>query len=181
LDNATLIRRILRRQDATAANELVTRYYDEIYRYVHRQSLAQPDPRQEAMDLTQEIFIAALRSLPGYDTKKSGFRTWLYHVSSSCVIDARRKFSSEQVQIDTIELTSDENIVLDFENRELATRVELYLRELPGVEQRILRLHLYGEQTFGQIAAALEMLESTVKTKYYRSIKQLKEELRDAF
>ena len=179
MDDAALIRRILRKLDTAAANDLVTRYYDEIYRYAYRQSLARPDPRQEAMDLTQEIFIAALRSLPGYNSKKSGFRTWLYCVANSRIIDARRKFSPEQVQVDTLELPSEENLALDFENREFAARIELYLSGLPGLEQRILRLRFYGEKTFPQIAAALDMPEGTVKTKYYRAVKQLKEALCD--
>lgn len=70
-----------------AADTLVRTYYDEIYAFVYRQV----GDREDAMDLTQESFIAALRSLHTYDAQKSGFRTWLYHIVTYKVIDMRRK------------------------------------------------------------------------------------------
>lgn len=57
-----LIREIQRRMSRTAADELIRSYYDEIYRFVYRQVGSKDD----AMDLTQSIFIAMLRALPGY-------------------------------------------------------------------------------------------------------------------
>lgn len=58
----------------TAADELIRSYYDEIYRFVYRQVGSKDD----AMDLTQSIFIAMLRALPGYREERASFRTWLY-------------------------------------------------------------------------------------------------------
>ena len=81
------IRAILRRCDRAAADALVRAYYEEIYAYFWRQTGNQED----ALDLTQECFIAALQSLPGYDRRKSGFRTWLYSIASHKLADHRRR------------------------------------------------------------------------------------------
>ena len=40
--------------------------------------------------------------------------------------------------------------------------------------QQILRLKIFGGMTFLEIASLIDMSESTVKTKYYSSIKKIK-------
>lgn len=54
------IRAIQRRNSQDAAEQLIQSYYDEIYRFVCRQT----GSKEDDMDLTQSIFIAVLRALP---------------------------------------------------------------------------------------------------------------------
>ena len=176
MDDQQLIRRIVKRRDAGAANELVSRYYDEIHRFALRQSLACHDPQGEADDLTQEIFIVALRALHTYNPKKSSFRTWLYRVANSRVIDARRKFRPEEVQIDELHLAMEDDFTFDVENTALAQNIMGRLAEFPCDVQQIVRLHIYADQTFQTIADTLGISESTVKSKYFRAVQRLKEE-----
>jgi len=176
LDDQQLIRRIVQRRDAGAAGELVSRYYDEIRRFALRQSLACGDPEGEADTLTQETFVAALQALRTYNPKKASFRTWLYRVANSRVVDARRKFRPEEVQIDELQLAMEDDFTLDVENAALARSILDRLAEFPGDVQRIVRLHIYADQTFRQIADALGVPESTVKSKYFRAVRRLKEE-----
>ena len=51
------IRAIQRRNSQDAAEQLIQSYYDEIYRFVCRQT----GSKEDDMDLTQSIFIAVLR------------------------------------------------------------------------------------------------------------------------
>ena len=72
------------RRSRQAAERLVERYYNEIYVFVYRQT----GHKEDAMDLTQSIFLAILRALSTYDPKKAAFRTWLYRIAANKVIDA---------------------------------------------------------------------------------------------
>ena len=83
----TWIRAIQRRNSREAAEQLIQTYYDEIYRFVYRQT----GSKEDAMDLTQSVFIAVLRALPGYRAERASFRTWLYRIAANKVIDTRRK------------------------------------------------------------------------------------------
>ena len=74
----TWIRAIQRRNSREAAEQLIQTYYDEIYRFVYRQT----GSKEDAMDLTQSVFIAVLRALPGYRAERASFRTWLYRQQS---------------------------------------------------------------------------------------------------
>lgn len=167
----TWIRAILRHSSKDAADQLVRVYYDDIYVFVCRQV----HNREDALDLTQDIFIAALRSLPSYNAKKAGFRTWLYRIATNKVIDARRKVRPVTVDIDEGKAVEHDfsDAVLD---RELLTRIEEYVRALDPDIQKIFRLRLYGEYSFPDIAAGLAQPEAKIKAQYYRLMKRVREE-----
>lgn len=84
-----LIRKIKKKQDKQAADELIRRYYQEIYAYTYRQT----GERELALDLTQEIFITVLRGIYAFDEKKAGFRTWTYRVAANKITDYYRSKS----------------------------------------------------------------------------------------
>ena len=72
------IRDIQRRGSRQAADKLVRAYYDEIYRFAHRQL----GHKEDALNLTQNVFLAVLRALPTFDGRKASFRTWLYRIAA---------------------------------------------------------------------------------------------------
>ena len=72
------IRDIQRRGSRQASDKLVRAYYDEIYRFAHRQL----GHKEDALDLTQNVFLAVLRALPTFDGRKASFRTWLYRIAA---------------------------------------------------------------------------------------------------
>ena len=69
-----LIRAIIHHGSRQAADQLIQTYYDEIYWFCFWQT----GNKEDAMGLTQTIFLAVLRSLPSYDGSRASFRTWLY-------------------------------------------------------------------------------------------------------
>lgn len=170
-----LIRRIQRYGSRKAADLLVRGYYEEIYVYVCRQV----GNREDAMDLTQEIFIAALQSIGRYDSKKSAFRTWLHAIAAHKVIDHRR---AEHVTLlpledDAAQEGPDELARLD--DAELLRRIEVYVSGFDDETQTVFRLHVYDGCSFREIAESLNMPEASVKTKYYRLQKRIREEFSD--
>lgn len=55
----SLIKKIQKKQDRRAADELIRLYYKEIYVYVFKQLSA----KETAMDVTQEIFLSMLQTI----------------------------------------------------------------------------------------------------------------------
>ena len=166
------IRDIQRGGSRPAAERLVERYYDEIYVFVYRQT----GHKEDAMDLTQSIFLAVLRALPTYDPKKAAFRTWLYRVAANKVIDARRRLRPPVTPLEEGELPVQEDFVARIHDRELLERNEDYVSGLAPTLQAVFRLRLYGERSFGEIAAALGQSEPAVKSQYYRLLGRIREE-----
>ncbi len=174
------IDKLKRKQKSKEADKLISKYYDEIYVYAYRQT----QDKDLAMDLTQEIFISMLRSITLYDEKKASFRTWLYRIASNKIIDYRRsRQSRELLSIDTesFEVAVEPDFEQAMENSELISKIEEYVNSFDAGCQEIFRLRVFGEYGFAEIASAVSIPESTVKTNYYRMIKKIRKEFEDEY
>jgi RNA polymerase sigma-70 factor (ECF subfamily) len=171
-----LIRKIQKTGDRAAADTLVRMYYDEIYRFIRKQTSA----GEAALDLTQEIFISVLKTINRYDPKRgAGFRTWLYKIATDKTVDyfrSRAARSVETLTLDEIAPIDESDFTARFENQDFVERVCAFVGNLPPDTQRIFRLHIFGEYTFAEIADHMSIPESSVKTRYYRLLGTLRKE-----
>ena len=166
------IRDIQRRGSRQAADELVRAYYDEIYRFAYRQL----GHKEDALDLTQNIFLAVLRALPTFDGRKASFRTWLYRIAAHKAIDCRRKARGNVLPLEETEAFGQADFAAQVQDRDLLDRLEAYVAQLDPDTQAVYRLRLYGERSFPEIAAILGQPEAAVKTRYYRLMARLRKE-----
>lgn len=173
------IRRVQRSTHEESANQLVKNYYREIFAFVYKQVVDE----QEALDLTQEVFIRMLQSIDSFDARKASFRTWLYRIATNHCIDYfRSKVYRTIVQTDYIEereVESAENILMDITKKEQMQELQACLALCDQIAQHIVRYKLFLDQTFTEIAVILQLPESTVKTKYYKSISFIRKELEE--
>lgn len=169
------VRAIVKRGSRKAADALVRAYYDDIYAFVYRQT----GNREDALDLTQECFLAAFRSLPSYDAKKAGLRTWLYHIASHKIIDMHRRRKVQYLPIEEQELVDERDFVETIQNQELLRQAEELVCGAEPQIQEVFRLRVYGGHSFPEIAAVLEQPESKIKAQYYRFAAKVRKELEE--
>ncbi len=81
--------------DAEAFGELAERYHSNVYGIVYRMCGS-----DEAEDLTQEIFLRALRALRKFQFQgDASFRTWLYRIAvNACINELRRRKRRSEVE-----------------------------------------------------------------------------------
>ena len=182
-----LIKRIKKKQDKEAANTLISYYYKEIYAYVYRQT----GNEELAKDLTQDIFIQILQKIAMFDHKKASFRTWIYRIASNKIYDHYpSKTHRLSLKREPIDMT-DENMELQNSNLGLAIKdlselivnkeliedimeiVSLYKQEW----QEIFYMKCFEERTFQDISQTLNISENTVKSRFYKMIRQIKSEV----
>lgn len=174
--DARLVRSIVRTGSRAKADALVRAYYDEVLRFVRGYVMLEEDAR----DVTQDIFVAALRGLPGFDARRASFRTWLYRIAANKSIDwlraARRSATSlDETPMDIAD-TRDE--LADLINTEadavLAARVGEYLLHQSNDVRRIVCLRACVGCSFPEIARALNEPEPAVKARYYRAVREIR-------
>lgn len=173
------IKKIQKKSDRDAADQLISYYYREIYAYVYKQS-----PQKDlALDLTQEIFMSMLQTIHGFDEKKATFRTWLYKIATYQIVGHYRSKAYKQYQIsESIEedLPDEHDFSLTIDNKLEVEAIMEFVQRLDGTRQQIFRLKIFGEYPFVEIAQLLNMPESTVKTNYYATIKHIKKQFKEA-
>lgn len=174
-----LIKRIKKKLDKDAANELISMYYKEIYTYVYKQTI----DKELSMDLTQEIFISILKSIYNYDEKRSSFRTWLYRIATYRLVDYYRsknyKYDRTIVSIDNVDIYDNEDIEIAVENKEDVERIINMVNRMDTVLQQIFRLKIFSDYTFSEISNVLQIPESTVKTRYYSMLRKIREDFKE--
>lgn len=74
--------------DREAFSELYDRYFTRIYRYVR----LRVDNQTDAEDLTETVFLNALRAISRFRPKhEASFAAWLFKLAHSAVVDCRRR------------------------------------------------------------------------------------------
>jgi RNA polymerase sigma-70 factor (ECF subfamily) len=135
--------------------------------------------REEALDVTQEVFIRAVRSVDRLDPQPS-LRPWLRRVATNLSISASRHAgrlgpAPHAVSLETMEseLTSDSDGVDPVgqlvELRDDVAAVHRLLSQLPPEQRAALMLRAGEGLPYGEIAAVLAMPVGTVKSHVSRA------------
>lgn len=173
-----LIKRIKKKSDREAANILVERYYREIFAYVYRQTVEE----ELTKDLTQDIFYYMLRGIHSYDCKKAEFRTWLYHIASNRITDYYRSRTYKNtiltVELDETTKAISDDFVPSILRMETVKEVMATLAKLDSILIQIFQMKWFEDRTFAEISTILQIKESTVKTRYYQTIRILRKEIK---
>jgi RNA polymerase sigma-70 factor, ECF subfamily len=135
----------------------------------------------EARDLAQEAFLKSYRALGSFKLE-ARFSSWLYQIALNAARDRlRRRRTRHDVSLDSLEETADRPLgrpdpsALDLvESRDLSRLVAAAVAELPEEQREVVVLKEYQGLTFAEIAEALDVPLSTVKTRLYRGLGQLR-------
>ena len=173
-----IIRRVLD-GDVNAFERLVLENQKNVYNLALKM-LANPE---DALDVSQETFLRAYRSLSGFHGE-SRFSVWLYRLASNLCIDLLRKRKrSGEVSL-TVVNEEDEESELEIpderfspenalDSAERARAVREGLARLPEEYRHILTLREIGGLSYEEIARELELELGTVKSKLFRARKKL--------
>lgn len=172
------LKQIKVKSDRSAAHELISKYYKEIYTFVYKQT-----PNKEmAMDLTQEIFTSMLQSVDSFDERKSSFRTWLYKIATYRLVDYYRSKHYRQTQmtepLKEDDYTESRDFTIALEYKQDVEKVIEIVNTYDFKTQQILRLKLFADYTFTEISDMLGFPESTIKSSYYATINKIRKFMR---
>ena len=167
------------RQDAYAA--LMRRHRDAVWRLAR----GHVGDNDEALDITQEVFIAAFAALARYDGARP-FRAWIARITHNKSRDwgrrrAVRRFFAFARPIDEAgdiaDVAPDPEAALQSQ-RELA-RINAAIAALPAPLKDVLLLRTIEAMSQADTAATLGLSEKAVETRLYRARAKLSESLRD--
>jgi len=173
-EDADLIRQA-GRGSVEAYNLLVSRWEKRVYNYLLRITAN----REDALDLTQDVFLKAYQNLRKLDDP-GRFAPWLYRIAHNEAYSMFRKRRPE-ADVDEIEPEStDGGITVGGSSVfpiELSLAVASALGRLSPDQREAVVLKIYQGFKFEEMAEILECPVSTIKSRLYTALELLKVEL----
>jgi RNA polymerase sigma-70 factor, ECF subfamily len=154
-----------RRGDVEAYNLLVSRWEKRVFNYL----LRLVGHREDAMDLSQDVFLKAYQNL-GKLGDEGKFSSWLFRIAHNEAFSLlRRRRPEGELTRDPATESSGRLLPL-----ELSLAVESALRRLSGDQREAVLLKVYQGFKFEEMAEILDCPVSTVKSRLYTALELLK-------
>lgn len=162
--------------DRNAFAVLVRRHQGALHRYLVRMV----GSSDEAMELTQEVFIRAWQALPQWQPEAQ-FRTWLFRIASNAALDLlRRRRTVEFVPLEG--QVEPAHPGADPERQAQVTQqvrlLEASLARLTPEHRDILLLREVEDMSYEEIGRVLSLSAGTVKSRLARARMALIEQAR---
>lgn len=146
--------------------------------------------RDEALDLSQEVFLRVFRTIHRF-RGQSSLRTWIYRIAVNQARNRqrfwRRRHRADQISLDLHvaahgDLPSSGGSGPDrlLAQKELASRLEHALEHLPFDQRTAIILREVDGLSYDEIAYSLGVAVGTVKSRLTRARQALRLELREA-
>jgi RNA polymerase sigma-70 factor (ECF subfamily) len=182
---ASLIQRCVT-HDEQACAELV----NEHQRMVYQLSLNLLNDHNEALDLSQEVFLRVFRTLHAF-RGQSSLRTWIYRIVVNQARNRqrwwRRRHRAQQVSLD--QHVQDHGDLPETSNggspdrvlgqKQLADRIRVALDRLPFDQRTAVVLREIDGLSYEEIGFSLGIAVGTVKSRLARAREGLRNQLRD--
>jgi len=163
--------------DADAFGEIVRRWERRIFAL----AFGILGREEDARDATQETFLAAFRNLRGF-RGEAKVSSWLHRIAvNQCITRQRRAKVRNEAALDDEEEKDASSFATPadispsrvVENLERTAAVRRAVNSLPMELRQVIVMKEFEELTFREIADALELPLSTVKSRLYTALRQL--------
>ena len=172
--------------DEDACGELVS----EHQRMVYQLGLHLLGDHNEALDLSQEVFLRVFRTIQRF-RGQSALRTWIYRIVVNQARNRlrwwRRRYRAQQVSLEEHVRSHGDPPAKDngasperaLGRKELATRIWAALDDLPFEQRTAIVLREVDGMSYDEIAYSLGVAVGTVKSRLARARETLRAQLRD--
>ena len=153
------------KRDPARFGELYQRNVYQVYAYVSRRV----GTREEAEDITSDVFHHALENLETFEWRGAPFAAWLIRIAAHRIIDRWRSTARESGN----PITDDPK---DFRMEEIEQRAALFqlVKRLPEDQRRVVVLRFVEEKSIREIAQELRRSEGAVKQLQFRALEKLR-------
>jgi len=162
----------------SAIEMLIRQYEGSIYRL----ALSMVGDPAEASEITQDTFIAALRSLPAYEEKKS-FRAWLFTIA----VNQSRSHLRKRKTLDRLKTTLTALFRVEFQKQALPEEMVIQneketalwnsLNQMDERHRLVVVLRYFHELSIAEISEILSISEGTVHSRLHNARERLRSAL----
>ena len=156
-------------------SEMINRNSDMVYRL----AFSMVKSVQDAEDVHQEVFIRYIRTNPLFESREHE-RAWFIRVTTNlCKNLWKSAWRQKMVSMDSLEETQEGNAYVQQSLNEEEELLVETVKRLPFKYRVVVHLFYYEEMSLEEIAQALNLKSSNVRTRLTRARKMLREWLKE--
>jgi RNA polymerase sigma-70 factor, ECF subfamily len=162
------------KQDSNFFGVIYQRYYKQIFMYVN----SRMEDKDNAFDITAQVFLKALTNIKKYEFKGVPFASWLYRIAQSEVYQSfRDKKSEKTINVDVSDIRSLFEEIEEEHYEEFKPKMLKLINALPEKDLKLVNLRFFEKKAFKEIADELSITENNAKVRLYRILEKLKKSL----
>jgi RNA polymerase sigma-70 factor, ECF subfamily len=167
----------LARGDELAWGQVFSAHRDGIYGFCLRMMRS----REEAEDVSQEVFLRAVRAIGAF-RGDSSIKTWLHQIAHNLCLTrlaAAKKRAENTSDLIWLSDMTDGSPISDaaIASGDLRNAIELAVRQLDPVFREVLLLREVEDLSYEEIAGVVGASVNTVKTRIHRARAKLQQQL----
>jgi len=189
---AELLARCLK-GDGDAWDELFDRHYAPATRFIFQ--LGSDFSQEDVQEICQEVFLTVIKNLHTFQ-HQSQFQTWLFRIAANRARDYRQRLHAAKRGGGRTPLSlhgqTDDDLPIDpasplptpdavLQNAEQAALIGEALERLAGPCQEIIELRYFGDLSYEEISAALQLNPKTVSSRLSKCLDKLENVVRGLF
>ncbi|GAH19206.1 unnamed protein product, partial [marine sediment metagenome] len=168
-----LVRRA-QQHDQDAFAQLYEEYFDKIYRYI----AFKIGNRTEAEDMTQQVFLNAIKSISSFRWRGIPFSAWLFRIAHNQVVDyLRKKAKHTTTSLDEVLVSNGNNPQLVAEQNLDIERLLLATKQLTQAQREVISLRFASELSIAQVAKVMGKSQGAIKALQHSAIVALRKTL----
>jgi RNA polymerase sigma-70 factor (ECF subfamily) len=161
-------------RDTRRFAELYEHNFERVYAFIVRRV----GNREEAQDLTSEVFHQALANLGRFEWRGVPFAAWLLRIAANALADRWQRAARERgnpTRDAPVEASE-----IDLEEIEQRARLFRLVKGLPADQRRVIEMRFAEEKSIREIAQELGRTEGAVKQLQFRGLQNLRARVGEA-
>lgn len=158
---------------------LYRRYHPRVYSYI----LARTPNQHVAEDLTQDVFLKLIESIPAFEQRGVPFSAWVFRIAHNHIVSKNRKGGKKKsyvfsdVSIAEFESFSSDDPEEYAEAKDTLDKVLKVISQLPPLQRDVLTLRFIADLGVAETAHVIGKSTGNIKCAQYRGISNLRKRL----
>ena len=172
IDDIEIINRVIN-GEVEAYSHIINKYQNMVFKYVYYQF----NNYDEALDLTQDIFIIVLEALPSF-RQESKFSTWLYRIATNETLTFLAAKRMKNINsLDEVEDVLLQNLKADsyFNGDETQLQLQKAILALPEKQRLVFNMRFYDDLKYEEMSEVLGTSVGALKASYHHATKKIEQ------
>jgi RNA polymerase sigma-70 factor, ECF subfamily len=157
-------------RDPACFAQLYENNFERVYAFIARRI----HDRDQAQDLTADVFHSALKNLARFEWRGAPFAAWLYRIAANLISDQ----GNRATRLEAVELREipehDPSIDTDFAEIEQRARLFKLVEELPSDQRQVITMRFAAQRSIAEIAKDMGRSEGAIKQLQFRGLQSLR-------